>query len=413
MQIDIPLTVPQRQFIFSDKPHPAMVAGLGSGKTHAATIRFLHKILSDPGVNCLMAMPTYDLLKMRAIPGFEDALSRVGLPYKTNLSDYRIDITGYGSIYFRSYDRPERLVAFEVAHSVLDEIDTLPKEKATLVWRKVVERTRQKCKGGNTIAAVTTPDQGVNGFVYHRWGKDLKEGYELIKASTLSNPYLPPEYVEQIRANYDPILAQLYIDGEFVVLSANKVYHFFNRKTHHSDRVIKQGDQLHIGQDFNIGGCCSVTFVIDNGVPIAVDEFVSHDTHDLCNNIASRYKGYKVTVYPDASGSSKRTNATQTDIDIIKGQGIPVAVDNKNPLVRDRVNAFNALLAHDKILVNADKCPELAYALESQGYDKKGEPEKFSEHPNIDDWVDASGYFIHKRFPVKKPTAPPQFRMHN
>ena len=166
MKIDIALTKPQREFVFSKSKYPAMVAGLGAGKTYAATIRFLIQMLKDKGANCLLGMPTYDLLKMRAIPGFEEVLTLIGIPFKTNKSEYSINVLGFGVIYFRSYDRPERWVAFEVAHTLLDEIDTLPKDKAELVWRKASERTRQERKTPNTIGAVTTPDQGIHGFVY-------------------------------------------------------------------------------------------------------------------------------------------------------------------------------------------------------------------------------------------------------
>lgn len=405
MQIDIPLTKPQSEFVFSKGTHPAMVAGLGAGKTYAATIRFLITMLKEPGINCLLAMPTYDLLKMRAIPGFEEVLTQVGLPFKTNKSDYVIEIIGHGLIYFRSYDRPERLVAFEVAHSICDELDTLPKDKAELVWRKISERTRQKCKGVNTIAAVTTPDQGIHGFIYQNWVKKKRDGYHLIKASTLSNPYLPDSYVQQIRDNYDPILAELYINGEFVSLSQSKVYHFFDRKKHHTERTISERERLYVGVDFNVGGCCAVVFVIDGKNPIAVDEFVSHDTRDFCYNLWNRYPNHNITVYPDASGGANRTNASATDIEIIEKEGFAVDAPNKNPFVRDRINAMNGLLAHDKLTVNCNSCAEFAHALESQGYDDKGDPEKFKNHPAIDDWVDCAGYFIHQRYPIKSATA--------
>lgn len=408
MQIDIPLSKPQAEFVFCDAAHPAMVAGLGAGKTYAATIRFLLIMLQEPGINTLLAMPTYDLLKMRAIPGFEEVLTQIGLPFKTNKSEYKIEIIGYGLIYFRSYDRPERLVAFEVAHSICDELDTLPKDKAELVWRKISERTRQKCKGKNTIGAVTTPDQGIHGFIYQNWVKKKGEGYQLVKASTLSNPYLPDSYVEQIRANYDPILAELYINGEFVSLSQSKVYHFFDRQKHHTDREIQERERLYVGVDFNVGGCCAVVFVIDGKNPVAVDEFVSHDTRDFCNNLWHRYPEHSITVYPDASGGANRTNASATDIEIIENEGFAVDAPEKNPFVRDRINAMNGLLAHDRLMVNCNKCPEFTYALESQGYDDKGDPEKFKEHPAIDDWVDCSGYFIHQRYPIREFVAGPR-----
>lgn len=406
MNVDVALTLPQRQFIFSDAPHPAIVGGLGSGKTQAGTMRLIFLMLDDPGCDCAYYLPTYDLINLRAMPGVGADLDRLGLRYKINLSSYTINIAGYGSIIFRSYDRPERIIAYEVAHSICDELDCLPKDKAALVWRKISERNRQNRSGKiNTIGLVTTPDQGLNGFVYEKWMKKKQQGYVLYKASTYSNPYLPKGYADNILANYDTTLAELYLNGDFVSLTANKVYHFFNRQKHHKQRTIQESDTvLHIGLDFNIGGCCAVTFVIENNNPIAVDEFTSHDTQDFCNNL-TRYKGKKVIIYPDASGKAHKTNSSVSDIALIRHAGYQVQANASNPAVRDRVNAYNGLLSHDRFGINTDTCPNLTNALETQGYDVKGEPEKWNDHPAIDDWNDCSGYFIAYKFPIVKLTA--------
>ena len=409
--IDVPLTYPQKQFVLSAKPHPAIVAGLGAGKSRAATMRLLLLMLGNPGINTLYTMPTYDLLKLRAIPGFIDDLNMLGLPHSLNKSDYSITIAGLGTVYFRSYDNPNRLIAFEVAHSVADELDVLSKEQAAVVWRKISERTRQPSKVPNSIAAVTTPDQGFSGFVYDRWVVRADDSTELIKASTLSNPYLPDGYVDQIRANYDPALAEMYINGEFVSLTQNKVYHYFDRERHASSRSLQPGDRLHIGLDFNVGGCCAVAFVIDDGNPIAVDEFVSHDTRDIINNLQSRYSGMDVTLYPDASGKSERTNASASDIDILQNAGFRVDAPQSNPFIRDRINAVNSLLAHGRIGVNIERCKNFVQAMETQGYNDRGDPEKFNSHPAIDDWVDGAGYCLSFLFPVVKPVAQIQVSM--
>ena len=398
MQID--LTEPQDAFIYSDALYPAIVGGLGSGKSQAGTFRLMRLLLGDPGANGAYYMPTYDLINLRAIPGMELDLEHVGIPYKTNKSSYTISIEGYGDIIFRSYDRPERIIAYEVAHSICDELDTLPKDKAAVVWRKINERNRQKRVAKNTIGLVTTPDQGINGFVYEKWVKKQQAGYVLYKASTYSNPFLPDDYADQIRLNYDPILAELYLNGEFVSLNQNKVYHFFDRKKHHTTRIIEDKDTiLHIGLDFNIGGCCAVVFLIDDNKPIAVEEFTSYDTRDFVNNL-TRYKSKRVIIYPDASGRAGRTNASESDIQIIEKAGYQVQCHNSNPAVRDRINAYNGLLSHDRLMVNTDKCQNLTNALETQGYDDKGDPEKWAAHPSIDDWADSSGYFIAFKFPV-------------
>lgn len=403
-EIVIDLLPAQDDFVFSDSPNPALVGGLGSGKSKAGIFRLVILMMDEPGINTLYAMPTYDLLKLRAIPGFIDDLTKLEVNFKINKSDYCIYVEGYGNIYLRSYDNPNRFIAFEVAHSVVDEIDSLdvPVEKADLIWRKVTERTRQKTKRGNTIGAVTSPDHGVHGFVYNRWVRNVTKRQQLIKAKTTDNPFLPPGYVDQIRENYDETLAELYINGEFVNLTSHKVYHFFDRQKHHTTRTLSKDDTvIHIGLDFNIGGCCACVAVIENNNPIFVDEFVSYDTREFVNNLAARYKDKKIIVYPDASGAAGSTNASESDIAIIQRSGYQVHAMPANPAVRDRVNACNVLFSHDRLKINTDKCQQLTNAIESQGYNARGEPEKFDKHPSIDDWVDGFGYFLAYKWPVR------------
>ena len=174
-------------------------------------------------------------------------------------------------------------------------------------------------------------------------------------------------------------------------------------KPEHFSRWVAWAKENHIGLDFNIGGCCAVVFVLDSEGPVAVDEFVSHDTRDFINNVQVRYGKHDVTVYPDASGRAGRTNATMSDIALIQSAGIRVEAPAKNPFIRDRVNAVNSLLSHGRLAVNINKCPKLTQALETQGYNDKGEPEKFNTHPAIDDWNDSLGYCMHRLFPVNRP----------
>lgn len=409
-KVELALTAPQEEFVLCDQTNPAIIGGLGSGKSRAGTARLIYLMLDDPGISAAYYMPTYDLLRLRAIPGFESDLQMFGLSYRLNKSEYSISIDGLGTVIFRSYDNPNRIIAYEVAHSIVDELDTLRKDAAAVVWRKIDERNRQNAKRPNSIGCVTTPDQGYNGFIYQRWYKEQPKGYVKIKAPTYSNPFLPDGYVDNIRKNYDPLLADMYIEGEIVNLNANKVYHFFDRRKHHSDRVIKSGDRLCIGIDFNIGGCCAVVFVIDGKTVIAVDEFVSHDTYDFVNSL-TRYEGHKLTIYPDASGKKGTTNATESDLQIIRRAGFAVDAPEANPPVRGRINAMNSMISHGNYLVNCNKCPEHANALETQGYDEKGAPEKFNDHPAIDDWVDGPGYFIHRRFPILAPAPGAPVRM--
>jgi hypothetical protein len=366
----------------------------------------------DPGVSVGHYFPSYKLAKRRGLSGVKSYLTRLGYKFEINKADLTVTIPelNNGIYYLDTYHDPDAIISYEIAHGGVDELDTLSSEKAEHAWTKITERIREQTtfEAGNTLAVASTTNQGTSGFCFAKWGtgENIDSGYHYIRAGTGTNKFLPEGYVEQIRKNYDPVMAEAFIEGGWVSFTKNKVYHFFNRQNHHTNRVITDSDTvLHIGLDFNIGGCCAVVHVIDNNNPIAVDEFTSYDTRDFVNNLA-RYSSKKCIIYPDASGNAGKTNSSQSDVSIIRTAGFQVNCKLSNPAIRDRVNAFNGLLSHDRYLVNTDKCQQLTNALEAQGYDKKGEPEKFTIHPSIDDWVDCAGYFVAYKYPVM-PFIPP------
>lgn len=418
-RVEVALTEPQEEFVWSMAKYPSILGGLGSGKTQGGTSRALHLQGQEPGIKIGYYMPTYDLINLRAIPGVEEELIRRGYRYKLNKKNYSIQWK-YGEIIFRSYEKPERIIAYETSHSIVDELDTIPIDKAKKIWRKITERNRGETihARGNTIGNVSTPDQGFGGFCYSRWGHLVSETslynidddnrYHLIRAPTWSNPCIPggtDEYIESIKENYDELLAEMYVEGLFVSLTQNKVYHQFSRKKHHTTLTLDGSEsELHVSIDFNVGGCCSVISVLVDNKPYAVLEFISHDTEDFCIKLGKyKKRGRKIYVYPDATGGSESTNASQSDIAIIRSHGFSVLAHDSNPAIRDRVNAVNAKFSHKDIAVNTNTCPLLTSALEQQGYDDKGKPEKFKDHPSIDDWNDSFGYFIAYRWPVVKP----------
>ncbi len=402
----VKLSEPQAEFVFSEHLFPAFIGGFGAGKSQAGTIRLLHLITQEPGIDVSHFFPTYRLAKRRGLAGTKKHIKDLGLTPTVNKSDLTIFVEELGStIYLETYSDPDAIVSFEVAHSIVDELDTLAIDDARVVWQKVSERTRQKCSTPNTIGCVTTPDQGVVGFCYEQWGRGehIGDGYHYIRAGTRSNKFLPEGYADQISKNYDPIMAEAFLEGGWVSFTKNKVYSFFDKVKNGTKRVITKDDRLIlVGLDFNIGGCCATAFVIDKDIASAVEEFVSYDTREFVINL-NRYEGKHVIVYPDASGASGHTNASESDIKIIKAAGYQVKANLTNPPIRDRINAVNGLLAHGRLKVNADKCPSLVNALETQGYTERGEPEKWATHPAIDDWVDSAGYFIAHEFPVKVP----------
>jgi len=401
----VSLTPTQREFARSREPFPAFVGGFGSGKTAAAIARAM--ALKAHFYNCDVAyyLPTYPLIEDIAFRRFPDLCDRKEFAYKLNKASAYIEFPGAGRIVFRTMENPERIVGYEVAHSVVDELDTLPIEKARTVWNKIIARNRQKCSMPNTVAVATTPE-GFR-FVHERWVKNPAPGYVLFRAKTMDNEAnLPAGYIDNLRNSYPTNLLAAYLDGEFVNLTAGSVYPEFDRTANASAETIKPGETLHIGMDFNVTKMAAVASVLRGNEPHSVAELTGvFDTPEMIRLITARWKaaGHPIMVYPDASGGARKSaNASQSDLSLLAGAGFKVCANPANPAVKDRVLSANAMIhaaGARRWRVNPQTCPMLVEALEKQPYDRNGEPDKASGFDHI---IDAAGYFIAYRYPIVK-----------
>ncbi len=402
-------STPQAAFVHAPDQFPAFVGGFGSGKTAAGLMRALRLKFQHPGQDVAYYLPTYDLVRMIGYPRFSEVLVKARIKHDLNKSEHVLTIRGKGRVIFRTLDNPDRIVGYEVADSIVDELDTLKQVDAEHAWRQIIARNRQKKPDGslNTVAVATTPE-GFR-FVYDRWAKAPERGYRLIRASTYSNARnLPDGYIDSLKRSYPPQLIAAYLDGQFVNLTAGAVYPDFCRARNHTDEEIAHGEDLHIGLDFNVYNCTAVVGVIREGRPLILGELVKmRDTPHVVTTIQEKFPGHKVTIYPDASGQSNKTvNATESDILLLKRAGFAVNVPTRNPFVKERVMAVNALLCNSlgerTIRINTRLAPTVTECLEQQIYDDNGEPDKSDSKDHA---PDALGYFLHYRWPIVRPTA--------
>lgn len=409
----ITITEPQEDFIFATDKYPAFVGGFGSGKTEALVNRALRLKMEYRRQQIAFYEPTWDLVRQIAFPRFEEKLELMGLPYKLIKSPQNIiQIEDFGSVIFRSMEEPTRIVGYEVADSLVDELDTLKRDHAAAAWRAIIARNRQKKPDAaiNSVGVGTTPE-GFR-FVYERWVKSPGKGCRLIKAPTHSNPFLPADYIASLEDQYPSNLLAAYLMGEFVNLTSGSVYHEFDRKLNGTFERIEPGEPLHVGMDFNVNNMTAVVSVLRGGEPLTLDELTGiRDTPVMCQALKERFEGHRILVYPDASGnSSKSVNASVTDLAILRQAGFSVVVNPSNPRVKDRVLSLNRMIHADnkrRWKVNPDRCPVLVEALERQAYDKNGEPDKKS---GFDHCPDALGYFIAMKYPVHKPVLSGQIK---
>jgi hypothetical protein len=409
--IKMTMTEPQARFFQLTAKYPGFIGGFGVGKTETLANCALRDAMLAPNGLIGLYEPTYDLVRLILAPRMEEKLSEYGIRYKYNKQENIIYASSGGCADFilRTLDNPARIVGYETYRAHVDEIDTLKEDHAELAWQKIIARNRQRPVGVqdslNRVSVYTTPE-GFR-FVYRRWARDPAPGYEMVQAATRSNPFLPDDYVDTLRASYPPQLIEAYLEGRFVNLTSGAVYPEFSRVLNHAAVTPEQGEPLHAGADFNVLKMSSVIFVVRNDKPIAVAEITgARDTPALAQVLDERFrqKGHHVTIYPDASGQNTSSkNASESDLSILKQKGFTLRVDSTNPAVKDRVNAVNALILNDKgerrLMVNTLACPVFTESLEQQAYDKNGVPDKSSGHDHTND---AGGYFMVKTWPIVK-----------
>ncbi len=417
------LTKSQIGFLGLDCPFPAFFGGYGCGKSYLMTLSAVLDAMHSSETVIALYEPEFSLIQSVIVPNLERWFAEFGIRAKYNKMEhiFSTSTSGIGDFVCKSMDNPSSIVGYESYRSHIDEIDTLPMDKAQEVWFKIMGRNRQRPKGVsesemkwneknqrfehvNRVSAYSTPE-GYK-FAHKMWAQNTNSDFKYVQGRTEDNPELTESYIQQLRASYPPELIEAYMNGQFVNMASGTVYNNYDRKIHNSNESIQSKEALYIGCDFNVTQEAASIWVKRNGGQEwhAVAELSGmYDTPEMIRIIKEKwqYKGHEIYIYPDASGKARHsTNASTSDIALLKQAGFIVRAHSKNPDVRDRVQATNRAFSQSRLFVNALICPTIANCLEQQAYDKNGEPDKNSgfDHQN-----DATTYPIAYEMPVNKP----------
>lgn len=401
------LSAPQNAYLNTlNTKFKAYVGGFGSGKTFVGCLDLLMFAGKHPGVIQGYFGPTYPSIRDIFYPTFEEAAEMMGfrVDIKESNKEAHLFRNGryYGTVICRSMDKPSSIIGFKIARALVDEIDTLPKDKARKAWNKIIARLRLVIPGVENGIGVTTTPEGFL-FVYSAFAEDPKPSYSMVQASTYENAdYLPPDYIESLIETYPDELIQAYIRGQFVNLTSGTVYKGYNRIKNRTDAVIKEKEPLRIGMDFNVTNMSAVVYVVRDGIWHAVNELKGiFDTPAMIATILEKWPEHSISVYPDASGKSRKSvDASISDIALLRQAGFDVRAKDSNPRVKDRINAANVNFEKGVIMINDTLCSEYAKCMEQLPYDKNGEPDKTT---GLDHLPDAGTYPIAYELPVLKP----------
>lgn len=401
----------QAEFVRDDSRYLALVAGLGSGKTKAASYKALHLLQLNKGCNGCWCSPTGPQLSI-VVEAMRGTCEELGVEYifngggRNSPSFFQFDL-GYGpqKVWLLSGENYHRsLVGYNLAWGMVDEFDTIPdKQVALAMWNALNDRCRDPKAVLRQTACTTTPE----GFhaVHHIFVENATPQHKLIQVATTENIFLPPSYIQDQLARYTPQQAKAKIYGEFVNAFSGAVYYCFDRAINYTTKTLKDFSPqaiLHVGMDFNVENMSAVINVIENGKVYVIDEITGEkNTQSMIKRLKSQFPNRVMYVYPDSSGKSASANASVSSITMLKEAGFQCFYKGNNPSInKERVPAVNAMFKNAageaRAFVNLDKCKVLVKGLEQQGY-VNGKPDKGS---GLDHCLDAAGYFFAYRFPV-------------
>jgi len=372
------------KFHASTKPDKLLIGGYGSGKTYTGSaedifLAYVNRPL--PGLIIIQSKSNSEVTT-------EDDLKKVcednhieywleddrGGTYRFFFMKFGDDEADVGKLMLASGSKPDLLKGPTVAFAHIDEPFVQPKETMEVV----ISRARDPKAVINEVIFTGTIEPDL------QWGHEyiddeFKGSKDMLKIviPTTENKYAPKDYIARMRRLYGEELAKMYIDGKNVNIAGKNAYTNFttanNVKPFEKFRFKEGVINLGIGMDFNVGKMCAAEIYLDGKVRKQIDEYITTDsnTKQLCNKIVQRlqekYPGitgknkfkYNILIVPDASGKARKSSADigKTDATIIykafadAGFNFTLYVPPSNPLVYDRVQRINEMIAEERFLI--------------------------------------------------------------
>lgn len=213
------------------------------------------------------------------------------------------------------------------------------------------------------IIAATNPDSPAH-WAYKHWVTSEEKNRHVYYSVTTDNPFLPSTYIDQLKQDLDPKMAQRMLYGKWVEIEHEVVYYSYSRERNYRDYEYQVNPHLpvYFTYDFNIGAgkpmSCAF-FQIVNDTFHFFDEVVIDGarTEQTLEEAASRGLFDLSSYYycnGDAAGKHKDTRSNNSDYDIIdafvrrykKKDGSSLIYERRippaNPPIRDRHNITNA-----------------------------------------------------------------------
>lgn len=356
----------RNQFDYSLGVHEVMLSGaIGSSKSTLMAHVVLTHCLLFQGARVLIGRLSMPALRATLFNKILEHIGndlKEGVDYFVNLTTASIKFRNGSEIISRSWSdrkyfkvRSLELSGAAIEESGENDSDDFYKEIKMRVGR--LSHIREKF-----IINASNPGEPSSWlykyFIEPNSGGSKHPTKHLFTSVTLDNPFLPPQYLEQLKRDLDPMQARRFLYGEWISITQDVIYHAYNAEKQYRKDAWKPRPEttIVISWDFNIGDGKPMSAVAmcyqDGAFHIFAEVIVEGArTEDALEEFFSRgivRRGPHYQIDGDASGKNRSTNSKSSDYDIIKerfqreGISYDYKVRLSNPPVRTRHNLVNA-----------------------------------------------------------------------
>jgi hypothetical protein len=401
--------------------HILFVAGVASGKTQGGARWVLQQIYEQPLAKGFIGAQSYQQLARVSMPAVLQLLDEVGLEYVFN----KKPPDEWGPSLFPEHERilsirvPGCWRPCQIQTGTMDNYQAHRGIDCGWFWldesREMVEeaydimlsRLRGQPSGTRYRSLNTTTPNGF-GWLHKRFVADPVPNSAVVRAKTTENPFLPPGFVDTLRAQYTAQYARQELDGEFLNLTAGAAYHAFKRTDHVATVRVDTRRPMFYSMDWNVSPLCAVYGQNDTiRADIAGEIYIagSGRTADAAEEFCRRFSGHEkkeLVIYGDMSGANRDTRNDSTDYDILErvftanGWQTEIRRNYTNPPFIESVEAVNASFEHMRTTVDPS-CKHLITDLEQVAW-KEGTKVLDKTNKDLTHLSDALRYFLFKEF---------------
>ena len=188
-------------------------------------------------------------------------------------------------------------------------------------------------------------------------GQD-KPSRHVFYSVTTDNPFLPPQYIEQLKQDLDPKMARRMLYGEWLEIAGEVIYYEYrtSEQFRRYDYKIDPAHPVILSWDFNIGEGKPISMICAQFIndewhffdEVVISGARTADTIDDLNGKGLLRPDWQYIICGDSSGKNKDTRSVKSDYEIIRasldqlGIKYQYMVPIANPPIRSRHNRVNA-----------------------------------------------------------------------